>query len=359
MRCIGLFLIFKVLYMKHFTLNDRFMLKNLLDKGYSKTKIADILGVHLNSIRNEILRICDNSRSYEDYDPKTADDMYRANLKEKGNKPKLMQDEKQKDYLREKILNQKYSPKACMMEIKNEGLDFDVEIKSVNTIYRYIKEGYMEGVSLESLPRGKSRRKKKRICRKQNRPVAGTSIEARDQSVDKREEFGHWEMDCVIGRKSNQRTALVLTERKTRFEIIEVLRRKSAYEVIKALNRLEKRYGKDFYEVFKTITLDNGPEFYMSEGMEKSLYRVGKRVKIYYCHPYSSYERGTNENNNILIRYWLPKSSNFDDSRIFNRTIVKNIQKWINLYPRELFDGGTADSKYREELQNLGIKYVT
>lgn len=160
-------------------------------------------------------------------------------------------------------------------------------------------------------------------------------------------------MDCVIGKKSNSKTLLVLTERKTRYEIIEVLKNKTSKEVTKALNRIEKRYGKLFYKIFISITVDNGAEFSDFKAMQKSLYRKGIRTIIYYAHPYSSFERGTNENNNILIRYWLPKSSDFDNYKVCNIHIAKQIENWINNYPRKLFDGGTAREKFEEELAKL------
>lgn len=92
--------------------------------------------------------------------------------------------------------------------------------------------------------------------------------------------------------------------------------------------------------------------------MEKSIYRKGKRTKIYYCHPYSSWERGSNENNNMLVRYWLPKSSDFDSRAICNIHILKRIQNWMNDYPRKLFDSGTAKEEYIKKLNKIYIQYI-
>lgn len=343
--------------MKHLTRNDRFIIYKLLKKGYKKKVIADIIGCHINTITNELKRTCKNTRITKDYNPNKANEIYRGHLKKKGKVSKLLKAPKLTKYIRVKICNHKYSPNACIMEIKSRKLKFEQEIKSVNTIYNAIQKGYIEGLFLEYLPRKREKRKRK-IVNKQRRASAGKSIEKRDPSVLLRKDFGHWEMDTMIGKKSNSKTVLVLTERKTRFEIIEVLKRKSADEVVKALNRVEKRYGKCFYSVFKSITVDNGQEFSNCKGMEKSLYRKKKRTNIYYCHPYSSYERGSNENNNNLIRYWLPKHSNFDDVNICNIHIVKDVQLWINDYPRALFDGGTAKSLYIEEMKLLNMPYI-
>ena len=102
-----------------------------------------------------------------------------------------------------------------------------------------------------------------------------------------------------------------------------------------AINGLERKYGKKFYTKFKTITFDNGIEFMDYEGMEKSCLRKGTRTKIYYAHPYCSGERGSNENNNRMIRRWIPKGTLIDD--IPNK-FIKQIEDWLNNYPRAMFD---------------------
>ena len=89
--------------MKHLTLNDRFMLKRLLDKGYKKKQIADILNCHINTITNELKRICKNTRNYKEYNPGLADEAYRNKLKEKGKEYKVLQDENLLNFLTQKI----------------------------------------------------------------------------------------------------------------------------------------------------------------------------------------------------------------------------------------------------------------
>ena len=108
------------------------------------------------------------------------------------------------------------------------------------------------------------------------------------------------------------------------------------YEKINALaNILERKLGKRFYDKFKTITFDNGVEFMDYEGMEKSCLRKKKRTSIYYAHPYCSGERGTNENNNRLIRRWIPKGTLIDD---ISKEFIQKVEDWINNYPRAMFD---------------------
>ena len=137
-------------------------------------------------------------------------------------------------------------------------------------------------------------------------------IEKRPVEIAERNTFGHWEMDSVVGARGvSKKALLVLTERKTRKEIIFLLKDHTSAAVVKALDRLERKLGKKFREIFKSITVDNGSEFADWEGMERSRRSKKKRTKIYYCHPYSSWERGSNENQNKLVRRHIPKGRKF------------------------------------------------
>lgn len=103
-------------------------------------------------------------------------------------------------------------------------------------------------------------------------------------------------MDTVKGKRGKSKNSLlVLTERKTRDEIVMKLPEHTAAAVVNALDVIERKWGDMFKQVFKTITMDNGSEFADCEGIERSALGAGSRTKTYYCHPYSSYERGSNE----------------------------------------------------------------
>lgn len=156
------------------------------------------------------------------------------------------------------------------------------------------------------------------------------------------------EMDTVVGgQKKGKACLLVLSERMTREEIVIKIKNKKASSVVHALNMLERKLGsRKFREKFKTITCDNGCEFMDAKGIEKSRYTKGNRTTLYYCHPYSSYERGTNENINRMIRRFFPKGINFD---IVTQKEVTMVQDWINNYPRKIF-GGLSSNLYRESL---------
>lgn len=341
---------------KHLTYSDRLTIERMILKNFSKKDIAAAIGCSLRTIYYEIKRatyVHTNSDLNTEirYAPEIAHDNYRTALKAKGRTPKLVRDLEFKKYVETMIIKYRYSPEAVLLGIKEDGLYFDDMVFSHTTIYTGIKRGYFENLCMVNLPRhGKStKKKKKKVVQKRIAP--GTSIENRDKAVLSRETFGNWEMDSVVGKSTNRKTALALTERKTRYEIIEVLKSHTADEVAKALNRIEKRLGTNFYSVFKTITVDNGSEFKDFEALEKAVNRVGKRTKVYYCHARSPQERGSNENANLLIRRWLPKGTDFD--KVITRDKVKNIEEWMNFYPRRLFKGKCSFVLFQEELALL------
>ena len=119
-----------------------------------------------------------------------------------------------------------------------------------------------------------------------------------------------------------------------------------------AINRLERRLGKElFYSMFKSITCDSGVEFQNFEGIEKSVFsKSEKRTGVYFAHPYSSFERGSNENANRLIRRFLPKGTTFDKLR---QRDVQRLALWMNKNPRKILDGMSAKDKAKE----LGLDF--
>lgn len=185
---------------------------------------------------------------------------------------------------------------------------------------------------------------------KQARPSKGDSIEQRPEEIDDRNTFGHWEMDCVVGTQTTPKVLLVLTERKTRREIVRLMPSKTTESVIKELDGIEKKFGRElFKKVFCTITVDNGSEFMDCDGMTFNK-KGEKRTKVFYCHPYSSYERGSNENLNKMVRRWYPKGESF---MMTSKEEIAALEEWMNEYPREIFEYDTAASMFEAEMMKL------
>lgn len=339
---------------KHLTYTSKLKLEALYKAGTPVKQIAKELNVHFSTIYRELKRgeyTCLNHDWTERkaYSPEISEQNYRAGQFTKGADLKIGKDRRLAEYIENKIIKEKYSPAAVLGEIKRKGLKFDTEIRSVNTIYSYIYKGVFLHLTNKDLPRRKDGKQTYKHIRAA-RPPRGETIENRPEVIGERSSFGNWEMDTVVSYKGGNGCALVLTERLTRHEVIMPLRDKTSNSVVKSLDSLERKYGKMFYRVFKTITVDNGSEFADCKGMEKAKYRKGSRTKIYYCHPYSAYERGSNENQNAMIRRHFPKGTDF--SKI-SRAEFKRVQDWLNNYPRKMFNFYTSNDLFEACLNSL------
>ena len=328
---------------------DRLRIEKMLKEGRRVQDIADALHVHNSTIYREIRRGLTRQRTtewvdVEVYCPETAERKYQENMKAKGPALKIGSDRELAEYLEHLIADEHFSPGAALAQIKEEGRIFSVEI-SEWTLYSYIDKGVFARLTNKHLPMGKRKKRPYRRVREARLPQ-GQSIEARPEQIGRRESFGNWEMDTVFSARGSTKRLLVLTERMTRREIIELMRDGTSASVVAALDRLERKLGaRTFREVFQTITTDNGSEFADWAGMEASCCRSGARTHIYKCHPYSAYERGTNENLNRMIRRFLPKKTSF---RNLTRKRVKEIERWMNEYPREILGWKSAAAMFRE-----------
>lgn len=340
---------------KHLTFSDRLKIEAWQKVGTSPRVMAEKLGVHISTIYRELKRgqyehLNSNYTTEQRYSPDIAEEKNQANLRAKGAPLKIGSDHEYAQYIEYKIRVEKYSPRAVLGEIKRQGVEFSTTI-SAPTLYRYIEQGVFLTITNDNLPvkRNKTEHRYKKV--RAARAPKGTSIEKRPAEIAERSSFGHWEMDCVVGKKGTKKTFLVLTERYTRYEIIRIMKDHTAASVVKALDGIERSYGAGlFAKVFQTITIDNGSEFSDYEGLEQSCRKKGSRTKVYYCHPYSSYERGSNENLNKMIRRWLPKGTNFDE---ITEEVIAAVTDWINRYPRKILGYLTADQVFEAQLSAI------
>ena len=344
---------------KDLTRTQRLLLEDCLKAGLHKRVIAEKLGVCLATVYNELKRgeYEYKKRSYHDYwgeshyklvkgySPDKAQEKYELNKTAKGAPLKVGKDYDFIRYVEKRVLYDKLSPCAVCGEIKRKQLFRTVISKT--TMYRYIDIGLFMNIHLGDLPIKKSRKHYRKTIAK--RPPKGVSIEKRPIEIFNRNSFGHWEMDCVVGIKETKETILALSERKTRYEIIFKIPNRKTETVVKQINKLEKQFGANFRKVFKSITVDNGVEFSDFTGLQRSIYK-GKRTNVYYCHPYTSCERGTNERLNREIRRRFPKGTDF--TKITDNDI-RDAEKWINNYPREIFGFETSAERFNAELSAL------
>lgn len=330
---------------KNLTYTQRLQIETLNNARHSKKEIAAAIGVSLTTIYNELKRgeceLLDGETwiTYKSYSAYIAQERYRLKCTAKGAPLKIGRDYAFCAYLEKRVNEDKISPCAVLGEIKRKGLPFTNISKT--TLYRYIEIGIFANITIDKRkPKGYRKTVIKRAPR-------GVSIEKRPEEIGRRRTFGHWEMDCVCGPTKN--VFLVLSERLSRKEIIFPMKNQKAESVISCLNILERRYGKLFRKVFKSITVDNGSEFYDHPGIERSIYR-GKRTSVYYCHPYCSSERGTNERLNREIRRLVPKGT--DLSR-FTAEDVQQIEDWVNSYPREVLGFATSSEVFNQYVNQI------
>ena len=329
----------KVKKYKHLTYAERTMIETWYNKDKKgKKEIASLLHKSERTIRREVKRgittnLTTNYEEVEIYSADIAQQKYEYNKTDKGPTLKLDSNIQLVYRIEEEIIVNKKSPEVISFEMETYGFNVKVSGKTIRNTIK--KETVFSEVKKEKIIYKKEYANKNKEKRLSKKIPAEKSIEHRPEEVRDRIEYGHWEGDLVIGKRKKGSVLFTLTERKTREEIIIKIKGKKTEYIVKAMNYLERKYGKRFYNKFKTITFDNGVEFMDYEGMEKSCLRKRKRTQIYYAHPYCSGERGSNENNNRLIRRWIPKGTLIDN---ISTKAIQEIEDWINNYPRAMFD---------------------
>lgn len=335
---------------KYITEAERYKIEAWLQAKIKPKEIAKLLDKSLATVYNEIKRGMTeqlDGRTYKMrkvYFADVAQNKYLKNRENKGINLKIGNDMELVRYIETEIKEKKRSPEAVIGAIKSHGKKFQTTI-CYKTLYNYIDRGLFLGISNSDLPVKKEGKKrsyhKVRVSLKNK---TARLIDERPEEILKRKEFGHWEMDTVQGGTGKGKACLlVLSERMTRKELIFKMPSKHAKNVVKVLDRMERRMGlKTFRKYFKTITVDNGTEFSDTKGMERH-----KRTVIYYCHPYSSWERGTNENINKMIRRFIPKGASIEQ---YTNADIQRIQDWINDYPRGIHGFLSANEVYERLL---------
>jgi IS30 family transposase len=331
---------------KHLTYEERIKLETLYKMGLNSRCIAEQIGGRCErTIRREISKgmveqLNSDLTSRRQYSAEVGQLEHDRQGTAKGPALKIGKDHKLVKYLEKAIGQNGESPYAAIQNITNRGLEFKTSI-CYKTLYNYLDNNLFLNISNKDLPVKKNAKKRNyNKIRQAYNNTKGTSISERPTAVAARIETGHWEMDTVVGKQGTKTVLMVLSERVTRKELVFKIPSKSQAAVVKVLDKLERKMGILFSETFKTITCDNGCENLDFEGIENSVRNKRKRTKVYYAHPYSSWERGTNENINKMIRRFIPKGV---DISAFSAKQIMQIQHWINNYPRRVLGGLSAN----------------
>lgn len=336
---------------KHLTYRDRLKMEVMLKERKKSREIAASLTCSLRTIQREIHRgqvqklNGDTWEYYMAYDADVAQNDYESKRGGSGPGLKIGHDHKLCEEIESQI-QQKRSPDIIARDIGKRRSEFKVSL-CTRTLYNYLAKNIFLNVDYKDLVYGHYRPKGRTpVNRPSYKNLRGRSIEERPSEANERTETGHWEMDLVVGGKTGGTACLLtLTERQSRREILRKLPDKTQASVIHELDVLERQLGrKGFSKMFKTITSDNGSEFLNSDEMERScLSRSKQRTQVFYAHPYSAYERGSNENLNRMIRRFIPKGA---DIGKYTKQEIKRIEQWLNTYPRKILDYRTPQEVY-------------
>lgn len=333
---------------KHLNAYERGQIALLHSQGKTPYMIAKLLNRASNTIRNELNRgtapQIKGNKTVMIYFPETEQASYDRNRKSCGAKYKLFKFESFIKYVIAEFFEKKHSLDAICGYAKRTSKFKRSQTVCTKTLYNYVDLGILS-VSNIDLPI-KLRRSTKTARIKRHKKVLGTSIEERPESINNRSNFGHWEIDTVVGKKGKSETALLtLTERMTRKEIIRKIPNKTAESVQKTITELVKESGQYFSKVFKSFTADNGSEF-----AELSKIESFTDSKVYFAHPYASAERGTNERHNGLIRKLIPKGKSINE---FSVDVVSKVQVWCNTLPRKILDYQTPDEAFEDNIRDI------
>ena len=334
---------------QHLDITERFYIEKKKALGYSNRAIARGLNRPHSTINNEIKRgtikqkkiVNGKEEYYTKYDAYAAQSFYENNRTHSVKPFKLARVSEFIEFAIDKIKNHKWSPDAVVGYAFVQGLFTKKEMISTKTLYNYIDQKLIALDNFDLLL--KLSRKPTKQAPKQNKRILGKSISLRPDYINDRSEFGHWEIDTVIGVKDlKEPVLLTLTERLTRYELIIKIDGKTDRAVSKALKPLINTENANY--IFKSITSDNGSEFATLTEAVKST------AEVYFTHPYSSWERGTNENHNGMIRRFIPKGVRI--SKVCSNQI-RNINIWMNKYPRKILGYYTPHQQLYEETKHL------
>jgi len=308
---------------KRLNLDEREEISRMLAQSCSLNQIARLLGRQTSTVSREVLTGSCNKYTYR---AGKAQRRAERNCRErKKNKQKLSLNLSLKQYIHEK-LKLKWSPAQIAKELKKDyPLDMTMRV-APETIYTYLyvlPRGSLKKELLSCLRQNRKRRHQQSRGVKMERKIEDMlSIEERPREVENRTIPGHWEGDLIIG-KYNRSALGTLVERTTRTTVLVPIKNREAETVARAFAKEAKKLPK---QMKLSMTYDQGREM-----AEHKLFTKLTGIKVYFAHPKSPWERGTNENTNGLIRQFFPKGTDFNK---VSRREVKRAQDLLNGRPR-------------------------
>ena len=320
--------------MQHYsqlTLEQRYGIYSLLKTGQTQSKIAEVIGVHKSTMSRELKR----NREGRGYRPKQAN----AFAQERRRHNVHFRIDSGTWVFIERLICKEWSPEQISGWMKK---NMDIAI-SHEWIYQYVLKNKLAGGSLYLHLRCKKKRKK-RYGSNDRRGILKNriGIDQRPAIVNTRSRVGDWEADTIIG-KAHKQAIVSITERKSGLALIYKVDKRTKENTEDAVKRLLHSISDKVH----TITSDNGKEFGNHEKIAKGL-----KCNFYFAHPYSSWERGTNENTNGLIRQYFPKSRDF---RTISDSEIIHAMKRLNNRPRKRLGFKTPNKVFFGESFNVAL----
>ena len=307
---------------------DLIAVRNAEGKGLEE--IAKEIGRSPSTVSRELRR----NKSSKGLYLATEADKQAMQRKSKAHQRTRIPDEFTRQYIEDRIIQDQWTPEQISGRLKRE---YPEHYVSHETIYQYI---YNEKPELGLyLPRKRHQRLPKSKLRKTkgSKILDRVSIKERPPEIEKREEFGHFEADCVVSSRKGKGALLTMAERVSRYTIIAKLDEKTSSQTNLALSFALSKYPKG---LVKSTTYDNGLEFAGHKEVNNVI-----NMTSYFCEPYHSWEKGTIENRNGVIRYYFPKGTDF--SKITEEQI-KYVQDKINNRPMKLLGFRTPKEVHDE-----------
>lgn len=315
---------------QHLQKIERVRIQTLLDTGNSIDDIAIYLNRHRSTIYREMKRAGEGIENYE------AEIYHKSARKNMGRKVEREPSSETISLIERQILNEQWSPEQISNWLKIN----NYETVSHTWIYQYIKNDKSEGGELSDNLRIGS-------YSKGHKPYKGNiedrvSIEKRPAIVNERRRLGDNEIDLIVGPK-NKGAILTIIDRMSRHCILEKLTGKTSLEVSDKIIKLLNSSSNGPF----TVTTDNGTEFTDHKRIAEKL-----NIKYYFAHPYASYERGSIENLNGLVRQYIPKGTDFTN---VSQNEIKIIEEKLNRRPRKVL-GFLSPMEYNKSIRKSHLK---
>lgn len=332
---------------KHLNFEDRCDIKNLYSQGITLRQIAKVINCSASTVMYELRRGTITKQPgrgrNSTYIPKRGQASYDNNRKNCHRKLKSHSDNAFVKWVCSCITKFKWSIDACVGYARKHGIFPSSQIMCTKSLYNAVWSNRI-CITPTMLPEDLLRRKKgsKNI---KNKRVFGTSIEKRPEIASLRTEFGHWEIDTVVCKKDKKEAVILsLIEKLTGYYISIKIPGKDADSVQNAIKELHRQYIEKFSEVFKTITSDNGSEFARLSELE------AYGTKVYFAHPYSSYERPQNERANRILRKYIPKGCSIEE---YTEEQILSFSDQMNSTPRKIIGYCTSEELFDVNMDKI------